>query len=276
MSPLNVVLIARKEVRDAVRNRWFLLYTAVFTILALALAFLSLAGASAQGHVGFGRTTAGLVNLVCLVVPLMALNVGAASVAGERERGTLDYLLSQPVDRAEVLLGKYFGLAFVLMAALAGGFGVSAAAMAATGGGARAGSFAALVIFSWVLGLGMLAVGVLVSCLCPRASVAAGVAVALWLGLVFLSDLGLIGSSMLLKLDVTRLFHVSLLNPLQVFKIAVLSRLHATLDVLGPAGLYATQTYGRGLIWILCGALTGWVLIPLAGALAIFTRVSRP
>lgn len=275
MSARTVALLARKEIRDAIRNRWFALYTLVFVALALALSFVSLAGASSAGQVAFGRTTAGLVNLVCLVVPLMALSAGALAVAGEQERGTMDYLLSQPVERAEVLAGKFAGLAIVLAAALAGGFGVSAGALAAAGGGALAGSFAALVGLSWVLGLGMLAVGLLVSCLSPRASVATGSAIVLWLGLVFLSDLGLIGSSLLFRLEITRFFEVCLLNPLQVFKIAVLSRLHGTLDVLGPAGLYATQRYGAGLIWMLGGVLLGWIVLPLGAALAVFTR-GRP
>ena len=272
MSAGTILLVARKEIRDAIRNRWFALYTLVFVVLAVALSFVSLAGASSGGHVAFGRTTAGLVNLVCLVVPLMALSAGAQSVAGELERGTLDYLLSQPVDRVEVLAGKFAGLSVVLAASLAGGFGVSAGALAARGGAAQAGSFVSLVAFSWILGLGMLAVGLLVSCLSPRASVATGSAIVLWLGLVFLSDLGLIGSSLVFRLDATSFLHVSLVNPLQVFKIAVLSRLHGTLDVLGPAGLYATQHYGASLIWVLAGALVAWILIPLAAALAVFTR----
>ena len=97
--PRNVAIVAVKELRDAVRNRWFLLYAGIFTVLSVALSFLSSLGAAAYGQVGYGRTAAVLVNLVALIVPLMALNVGAASIAAERERGTLAYLLAQPLDR---------------------------------------------------------------------------------------------------------------------------------------------------------------------------------
>jgi ABC-type transport system involved in multi-copper enzyme maturation permease subunit len=47
----------------------------------------------------------------------MGLTIGAGSLSGERERGTLQYLLAQPVNRAEVLLGKYLGI--VLAAGMA-------------------------------------------------------------------------------------------------------------------------------------------------------------
>ncbi|HNB60839.1 MAG TPA: ABC transporter permease subunit, partial [Phycisphaerales bacterium] len=105
--PRNVLTLARKELRDAVRSRWFLLYTLAFTMLGLAVSFVSAAGTGSTGLSGFGRTTAGLTNLVLLVVPLMALTAGAGSIASDRERGMLSYLLAQPVSRTEVLLGKY-------------------------------------------------------------------------------------------------------------------------------------------------------------------------
>jgi Cu-processing system permease protein len=275
-NPKNIAIVATKELRDAIRNRWFLLYAGIFTVLSVALSFLSSLGAAAYGHVGYGRTSAVLVNLVALIVPLMALNVGAASIAAERERGTLAYLLAQPLDRAELLLGKFLGLAVALAAALAGGFGVSAAVLAVAGARGDVGSFGTLVALSTVLALAMLAVGLLVSSAAPRTSVAAGVSVALWLAFVLLTDLGLMGGSLVFKLGAPQLLHVALANPLQVFKLAVLARLNPTLDMLGPAGMYATSTYGRGLPWVFAGALAAWIALPLAAAATIFARTSRP
>jgi len=274
--PRNVAIVAVKELRDAVRNRWFLLYAGIFTVLSVALSFLSSLGVAAYGQVGYGRTAAVLVNLVALIVPLMALNVGAASLAAERERGTLAYLLAQPLDRGELLLGKFLGLAIALASALAGGFGISAAALALAGTRADAGSFGILVALSMVLALAMLAVGLLISSLAPRASMAAGVAVATWLGFILLTDLGLMGGSLVFKLGAPELLHIALANPLQVFKLAVLARLNPTLDMLGPAGMYATSTYGRGLPWVFAGALAAWIALPLGAAAASFGRTSRP
>jgi Cu-processing system permease protein len=273
--PRNIGFVAAKELRDALRNRWFLLYAGIFTVLSVALSFLSSLGSSAYGKVGYGRTAAALVNLVALIVPLMALNVGAASLAAERERGTLDYLLAQPLDRCELLFGKFLGLAIALAAALAGGFGVSAAALGLAGARADAGSFAMLVGLSMVLALGMLATGLLISSLAPRASMAAGVAVASWLGFVVLTDLGLMGGSLVFKLGAPQILHLALVNPLQVFKLAVLARLNPTLDMLGPAGMYASSTYGRGLPWLFAGALATWIALPLGAAAAVFGRTSR-
>ena len=39
------------------------------------------------------------MNLCLLLAPLVAVLMGAASIAGERERGTLEHLLAQPLSR---------------------------------------------------------------------------------------------------------------------------------------------------------------------------------
>lgn len=275
MSTRTLMIIARKEVRDSLRNHWFILYSVAFGVLALGLASLSLAGTGDSAFAGFGRTTAGLVNLVLLVVPLMALTIGAASLAGERERGTLAYLLSMPMTRGEILIGKYLGLAIALLGSLAGGFSVSGAVIAAKGGAADAADYLILVAATFTLGLVMLSIGMLISAIVRSASIAVGICLFLWLGLAFLSDLGLMGSTIAFKLQIKELFHLAMVNPLQVFKMAVLHNIHATLDVLGPAGVYATQTYGKGLTVIFIVVLGAWVVMPLIAAYLFFTRRSE-
>ena len=115
---VNILTLTQKEIRDARNNRWYVLYTVVFTALSLLLAWLGLAGLGNYGLAGFGRTAASIVNMVLLIVPLMGLTLGALSLSGERERGTLLYILSQPVSHIELLLGKYIGLAIALFAGL--------------------------------------------------------------------------------------------------------------------------------------------------------------
>ena len=212
------------------------------------------------------------MNLVLLVVPLMGLTVGAGTIAADSERGTLTTLLSQPVNRGEVLLGKYLGLAATLAAALALGFGVSGLVMALAGGAGDAAGYASLVGLTFVLALSMLSVGVLVSVLAKKASVATGVALFLWLALAFLSDLGLMGSTVAFRLHVSDLFSLALINPLQVFKMSVLGSIHATLDVLGPAGNYAQQTFGDRLGLVFGASLAAWVVLPLAASGLIFVK----
>lgn len=266
MNLVTIWTLAQKELRDALRNRWFLLYTIAFAGLSLAFSYMSLAGAGIAGFGGFGRTAASLINLVLLIAPLMALTVGAQSLAGEQERGTLTYLLAQPVTRAEVFVGKYLGLLLSLLASLALGFGIAGVVMAANGGGGSPLAYLRLVGQTALLSLTMLSVGFLVSAFSRRAGVAIGVGLFLWLAFVFLGDLGLMGTAIAFKLPIEQLFALSLANPLQVFKMASILDINATLDILGPAGIYAMQEFGRRLRWVFLGVMALWIILPALGA----------
>jgi Cu-processing system permease protein len=259
--------LAQKEMGDALRNRWFVLYTLAFIGLSLAFSYLALAGAGMVGFAGFGRTAASLINLVLLIVPLLALTVGAQSLAGEQERKTLAYLLAQPISRADIFLGKYLGLTLSLLASLLLGFGISGVVMALNGTGANQPAvYATLVALAFLLSLTMLSAGFLISALTRRASVAVGIGLFLWLGFVFLGDLGLMGTAITLRLPIESLFWLSLANPLQVFKLAAILNTHSTLDILGPAGIYAMQRYGDKLAYLFLAVLALWGVAPAMAA----------
>lgn len=270
----NIVTVGKRELREAVRSRWFLLYTLAFAVLGLGISYVSAVGAGGAGLAGFGRTTAGLINLVLLVVPLMALTAGAGSVASDRERGMLAYLLAQPVSRTEVLLGKFGGLALALLACLCLGLGSCAAILVWKGEASKPASFLWLAGLSFALALGMLSLGMLISVLARKASVAVGTAIFLWLTLVFVTDLGLMAGALALRMRIEDLFALSLINPLQVFKMWSLFAGDATLDVLGPAGLYATEEYGAMLHAIFAACMAAWVVVPLTVSCLIFSRRS--
>jgi Cu-processing system permease protein len=267
--------IAQKEMRDALRNRWFLLYTASFVALSLAFSYMAMAGTGIVGFAGFGRTAASLINLVLLMVPLMALTIGVHSLVGEQEHGTMPHLLSQPVSRAEVFLGKYVGLTLSLLASLALGFGISGVVMALNSTGpSDPGVYIRLTALAFLLSVVMLSIGFLLSALTNRESVAMGIGLFLWLLFVFFGDLGLMGTAITMRLPIENLFWASLINPSQVFKVAAILDLSGGLDLLGPVGLYATREFGNNLFFMLIGILLLWCAVPATLAMWRFQTKS--
>ena len=115
--------IAMRELRESLRNKWLVFYAVGFAALAFALSQASLASAGYSGLGGFGRTAASLINALLLFVPLLGLSVGANAIAADREKGSLAYLMAQPVNRAEIFFGKAVGSGVAVTAALAVGFG---------------------------------------------------------------------------------------------------------------------------------------------------------
>ncbi len=271
----NIRTIAGKELRDAMRNRWFIVFTIAFAGLALALSALIQPGGTQLRMMSFSRTAASLINLVLLFVPLIGLTLGSANLAGDRETGALIYLLSQPVNRVEVLLGKYLGMAGALLATLTLGFGVAGAALALQGSIQDAGGYLLTVLLAYLLALAMLSLGFLMSTLARTTAAALGSALFLWLFLVFIGDLGIMGTALTMQLPIEAVFFIAVLNPLQMFKIASILTIQANLEVLGPAGLYATDQFGALLLPLLLLGLFIWIVVPLTGAVVLFSRQEK-
>lgn len=267
-----VGVIARKTLRDAVRDKWFWLYCAGFAVLAAGIALVALPDTGLVGEGGFGRTAASLVVLVQLVVTLMAIMLGARSLAGERESGSLRFLLSQPVSRTEVLLGTYAGLAVALLAAVCAGFGVAGLLSVLRSSGLDAWTLVSLAALSWMLALVMLALGMVVSVATRRGSTALGAALLTWLVFVFVGDLGLMGTAASTDLPVSTLFFAAVANPVEAFRLTTVLVLDGSPDVLGPAGSYAYDRFGDGLWRLTLGILVVWVVGPGALAWSIFRR----
>jgi Cu-processing system permease protein len=207
-----------------------------------------------------------------LVIPLMGLTLGALSLAGERERGTLLYLLTQPVAQGELLVGKFLGLALAILVALVLGFGLSGLAIAWQGGTTQAGDYLTLVLLAFALALASLSLGFLISSAVGKSATAVGIALFLWLLLVFFGDLGLMGTAIVLRMDIGQLFTAALLNPLQLFKMAAILAIRSNLEVLGPAGIYAVRTYGSQLMPLLLTILMAWTILPLCFTYLVFRR----
>ena len=208
-----------------------------------------------------------------LIVPLMALTIGAQSIALEAEKGTLGLLLAQPVSRTEVIAGKFLGASLALLGALTLGFGGSALLLSPyVAAAAPPALLAWLVGVAFLFAIAMLALGFLISSFSARAGVATGVAIFVWFGLVLLGDLGLMGSALIMKISTPVLLGLAMANPVQAFKIASLLGLNATLDLLGPAGMYAVSAYGAGLAAVLVAILVAWTLAPLGLGWVVFSR----
>ncbi len=271
MNPHTLITIAQRELRDALRNKWLLFYALGFAVLGLALSQASLASAGYAGLGGFGRTSASLVNAVMLFVPLIGLTAGAGALAADRERGTLLYLLTQPVTRLEVFLGKVIGAGLAVVAAIGLGFGLAGLALSFSGT-ADAGSYLGMVASSLLLGMAALGLGFLISALTRKAATASGAALVAWLLLAFLGDLGVIATTLTLRPTAKALLGILLINPLQTFKVAMISTLQSGLDLLGPVGRYASYELGSALVPILIGMLVLWCVVPLTISFLIFNR----
>ena len=273
MRAREIALIAAREVREALRSRWFVLAAVCLLLLSLGLSLLGLSGAQRSGLAGFDRTTAGLLNLALLFVPLLGLSLGALGIAGEIEDGSLAVLAAQPVTRAEVYAGKYAGLLAAMIAAILGGFGASGAIVAIAAGGGDARAFLALAGVAVLLGAVSLGIGALISVAAGSRARAAGGAFAAWIALVYLSDLGSMGLVLARNLGADRVFFLSFFNPVEQARVLGTLALTRRPEVLGVVGLYGQDHLGMaGLPAVLALALVAWTAIALVSGAALFRK----
>ena len=270
-----VLVIAAKEFRDALRNRWIVASALLFAGMALALALLGSAPVGTIEATSLAVTTVSLASLSVYLVPLIALMLAYDAVVGEVERGTLLLLLSHPVRRWQVLLGKFLGHTAILTLALGVGYG-SAGLLAAVGTGVTArdvSALMALILSSILLGAAFIALGYLISVSVRERATAIGLAVGLWLAMVILYDLALVGvlladTKHLVGKDI--LTTAMLLNPADAFRVFNLSGFEATRDTALFGGLGESDgTLATPALL----AMVGWLLA--AGAIAFARFRSR-
>lgn len=262
--------LTAKELRDAGKSRWLLGFAATFALVALGL---SLTQAGGGGQQGFTKTTAGLVNLCLLLVPLVALVLGASAIVSERERGTLASLLAQPVSPLELLAGKFVGLTLAIWAAVALGFGVAGLAIALIYPVAGIGGYVEFVLLSAGLAMTMLAIGLLISVASDGRMKALGIALVLWFVLVLFYDLAAIGAAMAVSASGRTLLLAVLVNPVEGARILAIIGLQPDLRILGPLGAYLVNEVGVATtIVLLVGELIAWTAVPLFIAGRVFAN----
>lgn len=237
-------LTAGLDIAESLRARWFIVYSLVFGgIVALLFAF-GLTESRVLGFIGLSRLLVTYIQLTMAILPIFVLITTVRSVAGDREAGVFEYLLSLPVSLPAWFWGKIVGryltiflpvfLAMLGAAAWAwlrsievpwGMFGYYSALLAAMG---------------WCF----LGIGMLVSSLVRSTDVAQGLAFVIWLAALIFLDLVLLGLMIQSQIRPELAVTIALVNPLQVFRTAALAMFDPQLIVLGPSAYVILDLFG--------------------------------
>lgn len=264
MDTNSIITIAKQELVINVRNKWTLMFAAVFSALTLGISYFGLVTAGEIGFQGFARTSASLLNLVLYIVPLVALTMGTLSFTSEKNSGEL--LFAQPVTRTEILFGKLMGLFASVFASTVIGFGLAGFIIAAKAGTDGALRYPLFVGFALLLALIFLNISALVSSLCQRKTKAFGVVLFLWFFFVLFFDLLVIGCTFLLKERTANTFiFVSLFaNPVDMMRVASLMTLDGK-EIFGAAGAALTRFLGgeTASILLLVFGMIAWAVVPI-------------
>jgi len=151
MTKSNVWLdVAKKDFADAARSKM------LWVLSALMIVFVGIASYAPKALGGDPDIAAALNFMstpMLLLIPILAMIVGYMSIVGERDTGSIRMLLSLPIVRGEVVLGKVLGRLGVLAVPTLLGFGVGAVVMFAVYGELPAGSFFEFLVFTLLVAM---------------------------------------------------------------------------------------------------------------------------
>ena len=238
-------LTALTDIIESLRARWFLVYSIVFGGLVALLFAFGVTESRIMGFTGLSRLMVTYIQLAMAILPVFVLVSTVRSVAGDREAGVFEYLLSLPIGLSAWYWGKLIGRFLIVFLPV-----FLAMALAAAWGAAK-GAEVPWRLFGYYTGLLMalawcfLGIGMLLSALARSADVAQGAAFVIWLTLLLFLDLILLGIMVREALPPEGAVAIALANPMQVFRTATMMLFDPQLALLGPTAYVILDHFGN-------------------------------
>lgn len=240
-----LLLTAYTDILESLRTRWFMVYSAVFGGIVVLLFLFGLTESRIMGFTGITRLMITYIQLSMAILPIFILITTVRSVAGDREAGVFEYLLSLPITLAAWFWGKMAGRFVVVF------LPVFAAMVGAVIWGGIKGTEIPWMLFLYYSGLLLalswcfLGIGMLISTVARSADVAQGAAFVVWLTLILFLDLILLGVMIRESLPPDTAVALALVNPMQVFRTAAMLMFDPQLVLLGPTAYVILDNFGQ-------------------------------
>ncbi len=262
----HLMLTAMADINESLRSRWFLIYTLIFGGIVVALFITGLTESRVMGFTGLSRTLVTYLQITMAILPVFVLLTTVRSVAGDREAGIFEYMLSLPVGLAAWYWGKIIGRFTVVFLPVFLAMMLAVVWAAIKGAEIPWGQVLFYTLMLLVLAWCFLGIGMLISSLARSADVAQGAAFLTWLVLLLFLDLILLGVMIQNGSSAETVVLIALLNPLQVFRTGAMMLFDPQLVLLGPSAWVILDTFGHAgyLVYsvvypILVGTLCAWI-----------------
>ncbi len=243
--------LARADIGESLRARWFLVYSLVFGGVMVGLFISGLTESRVMGFTGLSRLLVTYLQITMAILPIFMLITTVRSVVGDREAGVFEYILSLPVSIGAWYWGKLAGRFLVVFMPVFGAMLLAIVFGAIKGVGIP--WFQVLFYTGLLASLAwcFLGIGMLISTLSRSTDVAQGGAFVTWLVLLLFLDLIMLAVLIKEGLPPEGAIAISLANPLQSFRTASMLLFDPQLVLLGPSAYVILDNFGRTgyLIW---------------------------
>ena len=239
----NLLLIAKLDVAESLRSRWFLIYMLVFMGLIVTFIFSGVTDSRVLGFSGLTRLLLLFIQICIVIVPIFILISTVRSISADRDTNLLEYMLSFPVSLGEYYFGKALGRIFVIFVPLLLSFVLAVVAGLVKKIEIPWDILSLYTALLFALSFVFLSFGFLISSMIKNQEMGQGVAFLLWLILLAFLDLALIGFLMKTNVREDIIFFIALINPIEVFRIAAISLFDPNLAVIGVASNFVLNNF---------------------------------
>jgi ABC-type transport system involved in multi-copper enzyme maturation permease subunit len=265
----STVTIAGQAFKDAITAKWLIIFAVIFFLLAINLPEIYMANA---GYLPPNYLTVFIPDLIALAfpfIPLLALPMGSPNIVDERESGTLQFVLSNPIKRSEFMAGKYLGLLGATSLVVAGGFGISAVVTYGTKLSLY-GQIIPVIVIAAILNLVMLGISLCISVRLKRKITALTAGIFVWFLFAVVSNYDMLGSTLASSRQLNLATFLILLNPIETSKTLALMGLSADPGELGITGLIIENVLGPSAVAVLLVSLVVWAVVVTLICFAMF------
>ncbi len=274
-----IFTIAKKEYVESFKNRWILLFAFAFLGISVLVSFYGTLGTQSKSWRDLQTTILYLSSYIEYMVPLLGLILGYNSIVGEKEAGSLELLLSYPVDRGEVLSGKFLGLWGVLATCVISGLGLGGVLIAVNVEKVIWAEYYFFILSSVIIGGVYLSLAILLSAVLTESSTSLIAAIFLFFLFSFIWLFSMYAlAEVTFGWDILRegtpprwYFGLQLFNPLIIWYTLIALEIPSLRQWAMEFGGREPQ-YNPYTTWIMVILLIIWIAVPLLLSEFIFKR----
>jgi ABC-type transport system involved in multi-copper enzyme maturation permease subunit len=177
--------------------------------------------------------------------------------------------MSNPISKADFLLGRMLGMLSATTVVVVSGFAVATIFVFGN-------DYALYPPFATAAGAAVLLNGIMlflamvVSALTRRKATAIAVSIIIWLVFTAVANAGNLSEYIALKLGPWSTLPVMVLNPIDASQNWAMLGLHQDLNGATITGLMITELFQQDTTYVLAGILFSWVFVCFAGAFLLF------
>jgi len=241
----NLYLIAYLDLKESLRSKWFLVYSLVFGGLIALFFIAGVTESQVMGFSGLSRLLLMYIQITIVILPIFILITTVRSISGDRDSHVLEYMLSFPISLKQYYWGKVIGRFITVF------LPVFFAMLIAIIYGATKSVAIPWNIFFLYTGLlfaissAFLGIAFFISSFVKSSEVALGIAFFIWIFLLAFIDIGLIALMMQERMSTELIIFISMINPMEIFRVAAISLFDPQLTVMGPVAFYILDSMSQ-------------------------------